>query len=39
VHVSYVDDISNRKDVLTYTRAGGYTKGIVWWKRDLLKQP
>ena len=29
VHVSYVDDVSNRKDVLTYTRAGGYTKGIV----------
>lgn len=29
VHVSYVDDTTNRKDVLTYTRAGGYTKGIV----------
>ena len=29
VHVSYVDDSTNRKDVLTYTRAGGYTKGIV----------
>ena len=29
VHVSYVDDTSNRKDVLTYTRAKGYTKGIV----------
>jgi hypothetical protein len=29
VHVSYVDDVSNRKDVLTYTRANGYTKGIV----------
>ena len=29
VHVSYVDDTTNRKDVLTYTRAGGYTKGII----------
>jgi uncharacterized protein YcbK (DUF882 family) len=29
VHVSYVNDIANRKDVLTYTRSGGYTKGIV----------
>ena len=29
VHVSYVDDTTNRKDVLTYTRSGGYTKGIV----------
>ena len=29
VHVSYVNDTSNRKDVLTYTRANGYTKGIV----------
>ena len=29
VHVSYVNDIGNRKDVLTYTRAGGYTKGII----------
>ena len=29
VHVSYVNDIENRKDVLTYTRAGGYTKGII----------
>lgn len=29
VHVSYVDDTTNRKDVLTYTRADGYTKGIV----------
>ena len=29
VHVSYVNDIGNRKDVLTYTREGGYTKGII----------
>ena len=29
VHVSYVNDVANRKDVLTYTRAGGYTKGII----------
>ena len=29
VHVSYVNDIANRKDVLTYTREGGYTKGII----------
>ena len=29
VHVSYVNDTSNRKDVLTYTRANGYTKGII----------
>jgi len=29
VHVSYVNDVANRKDVLTYTRANGYTKGIV----------
>jgi len=29
VHVSYVNDNANRKDVLTYTRAGGYTKGII----------
>jgi zinc D-Ala-D-Ala carboxypeptidase len=29
VHVSYVNDNANRKDVLTYTRAGGYTKGIA----------
>ena len=29
VHVSYVNDTANRKDVLTYTRSGGYTKGIV----------
>ena len=28
VHVSYVE-ANNRKDVLTYTRANGYTKGIV----------
>ena len=28
VHVSYVNDIANRKSVLTYTRAGGYSKGI-----------
>ena len=29
VHVSYVNDVANRKDVLTYTRSGGYTKGII----------
>ena len=29
VHVSYVNDVANRKDVLTYTRANGYTKGII----------
>ena len=29
VHVSYVNDTANRKDVLTYTKANGYTKGIV----------
>ena len=29
VHVSYVGDTTNRKDVLTYTKADGYTKGIV----------
>jgi len=29
VHVSYVNENANRKDVLTYTRAGGYTKGIA----------
>ena len=29
VHVSYVNDVANRKDVLTYTRQNGYTKGIV----------
>ena len=29
VHVSYVGENTNRKDVLTYTRAGGYTKGII----------
>ena len=29
VHVSYVSDVANRKDVLTYTRAKGYSKGIV----------
>ena len=29
VHVSYVNDIANRKDVLTYTRANGFTKGII----------
>jgi len=29
VHVSYVNDVANRKDVLTYTRANGYTKGIL----------
>jgi uncharacterized protein YcbK (DUF882 family) len=28
VHVSYVE-ANNRKDVLTYTREGGYTKGII----------
>ena len=28
VHVSYVNDIANRKSVLTYTRANGYSKGI-----------
>ena len=28
VHVSLVE-VDNRKDVLTYTRAGGYTKGII----------
>ena len=29
VHVSYVNENANRKDVLTYTRQNGYTKGIV----------
>tara|TARA_R100001377_G_scaffold53495_1_gene31450 strand:- start:19 stop:480 length:462 start_codon:yes stop_codon:yes gene_type:complete len=29
VHISYVNDVANRKDVLTYTRANGYTKGII----------
>jgi len=29
VHVSYVNDEANRKDVLTYTKANGYTKGIA----------
>ena len=29
VHVSYVNDVANRKDVLTYTRENGYTKGII----------
>ena len=29
VHVSYVNDTANRKDVLTYTKANGYTKGIA----------
>jgi len=29
VHVSYVNENANRKDVLTYTRANGYTKGII----------
>jgi len=29
VHVSYVNENANRKEVLTYTRANGYTKGIV----------
>ena len=29
VHVSYVNDVANRKDVLTYTRSNGYTKGII----------
>jgi len=29
VHVSYVNDVANRKDVLTYTRQNGYTKGII----------
>ena len=28
VHVSYVNDNANRKNVLTYTRADGYTTGI-----------
>jgi len=29
VHVSYVNENANRKDVLTYTRENGYTKGII----------
>jgi len=29
VHVSYVNENENRKDVLTYTRENGYTKGII----------
>ena len=29
VHVSYVNDVANRKDVLTYTKTNGYTKGII----------
>ena len=29
VHVSYVGENSNRKDVLTYTKTNGYTKGII----------
>ena len=28
VHVSYVNDLANRKEVLTYNRTDGYTKGI-----------
>mgnify|MGYP003116931453 CR=1 FL=1 len=29
VHVSYVNENANRKEVLTYTRQNGYTKGII----------
>tara|TARA_R110000796_G_scaffold240290_1_gene361294 strand:+ start:444 stop:902 length:459 start_codon:yes stop_codon:yes gene_type:complete len=29
VHVSYVNENANRKDVLTYNRKDGYTKGIL----------
>jgi len=29
VHVSYVNENANRKEVLTYTRQNGYRKGII----------